>query len=501
MKSSDFCAVAVSDTIVTVKKGTPLAVALGEETPCGGKGLCGKCRVRVLGDVSAPGETERRLLGADELANGIRLACCTEVLGDCRVERLSQSADIRVLTDGESGMYTLRPVFSKYGVAVDIGTTTIAAKLYSPLGELLAEESALNPQTAFGADVVTRIQASVDGKSNELARCVKDGLEGIISSLGKKAGILTKEIDGVVIVGNTVMLHLLTEECVKPLARAPFEAKRLFDEELTARGLGLSSLCGECKIYLPPCISAFVGADTTAAIVATGLCREGGAEMLVDIGTNGEIALWKDGKLTVCSTAAGPALEGVGISCGMRGGSGAIDSVVLAGNKLISHTIGGVTPVGLCGSGLVDAIACLLMRGDIDETGYMDGSVKLAGDVTLEPGDVRRFQLAKGAIIAGIKTALASVGASFEELGALYIAGGFGSRLNIKNAVLAGLIPKEVQSKVKIVGNAALSGAATFLLDGDSGERCRAGLSGARVLSLATDPVFAEEYIRGMMFD
>ncbi len=496
----ELCTVIVDGAAKTVRRGETLALALGMETPCGGRGKCGKCRVTVMGEVSPPTENEKQHLGEEALARGIRLACCAKVQGDCRVETASAEGGVRVLTDGWSVAFSLDPTFSRYGVAVDIGTTTIAAKLYDAHGRILAEESSLNPQTAYGADVVSRIQAALDGRGASLAEAVRGEIDKMIVSLAHKAAVSCGEIDGAVIVGNTVMLHLLTEESPEPLSHAPFAAKRLFGEEMRAREIGLSSLCADCAVYLPPCISAFVGADTTAAMLAVGLCDSADTGMLVDIGTNGEIALWENGGLTVCSTAAGPAFEGVGISCGMRGARGAIDAVTLDGGELSVHTIEETAPIGLCGSGLVDAVACLLDRGDIDETGYLEDDVVLGGDVVLTAADVRQVQLAKGAIHAGMKTALIATGSDSDDVAVLYVAGGFGSRLNMENAGKIGLILPEMCGRVRVTGNSAISGAAMLLLNGDSREKCRELCKNAAVLELSSNPTFTEAYMDGMMF-
>ena len=479
--------------------GFTLSEIIKGERPCGGHGRCGKCKVIARGELSPVTDTELKMLTADELRRGIRLACLTVALGDCFVESFGAEEGSRIVTEGELPDFELAPTFKKYGVAIDIGTTTLAARLYNTKGEALSEATAINPQQEWGADVISRIEAVLGGKSELLAISIREALCGLLAELAQKARIAEADIDGGVITGNTVMLSLLTGECVEPFSHAPFAASRLFGETLTAGELGLRSMRGDTPIYLPPCIAAFVGADTTCALIATGLC-EGETAMLADIGTNGEMALWHKGRLTVCSTAAGPAFEGVGISMGMRGSFGAIDRISLDGARLSAHVIGETTPVGICGSGLVDAAACFLVTEQIDETGYMeDEELTVLSPVTLTDKDIRMLQLAKSAICAGLCTLMETAGVGGEDVSSLYIAGGFGKYLNMDSAVSIGLLPRGLAKRARTVGNAALAGAAMLLLS--ENERCRIEelRKSAAELELSTSPVFSELYMSGMM--
>lgn len=296
------------------------------------------------------------------------------------------------------------------------------------------------------------------------------------------------------------MLHLLTEESVEPLSHAPFEATRLFGETLSASQLSLSCLCPDTSVYLPPCISAFVGADITCAIIATKLCN-GDTSILADIGTNGEMAMWNGNELSVCSTAAGPAFEGVGISMGMRGSEGAIDKVNLINGELYAHVIGDKDAKGICGSGLVDAIACLLDTEEVDESGFMeDDPYVIAAPVSLTQEDVRMVQLAKSAICAGMLTLADMGGLSVSGIGAAYIAGGFGNYLNMANAEKIGLLPRGFADKAQSVGNAALGGASMMLLGKGFKAEADELAKKAVVLELSTNKKFSELYINGMFF-
>lgn len=470
--------------------------------PCGGGGRCGKCKVKAAGVLSAPDAAEREKLTEQELQEGIRLGCRARILGDCRIWLPERDGAV-VLQEGKvlNGSDRTKiedPLFEQWGICVDIGTTTIAARLYDRAG-LRAQEGMENPQRSFGADVISRIEKSMAGQQKALAGAVREGITVLTGRLCAQAEIEPEWVDTLVITGNTAMLYLLCERHTDALSRAPFAADWLADEWKTARELGLP--CPSARVYLPPCIGAFVGADITTAMLAAGLCRDEKTRLLVDIGTNGEVALWKDGRLTCCSTAAGPAFEGTGLSRGMPGGPGAISHVRQKDGKLEAEVIGQKTPAGICGSGIVDAIRCLLDQEIIDETGYMEEETAvIAGDVCVTQQDVRMVQLAKSAICAGITTLLHENGIGAESLEELLIAGGFGSYLNLANAVGIGLIPPLSLEKMTVCGNAALEGAALLLKDRNLVEQGRALAKKAQTVELAANPFFQDTYIEGMMF-
>lgn len=496
---SESITVTIHAKSICADKEATLSEIIKGERPCGGHGKCGKCKVIAKGTLSEPTEAELKLLSADELANGVRLACHTYALGDCEVTTIFHNEKSQIVTDGLLPEFELNPSFSNYGVAIDIGTTTLAARLYDTKGNILAETSRLNPQSEWGADVISRIDAAIGGKADLLAKYIRDALNGIISELASIADIDTKAIDGVAVTGNTVMLSLLTEESVEPFSHTPFDAKRLFGETLMAVELELSSLKPDTPVYLPPCISAFVGADTICAVIATHLC-DGDTTMLADIGTNGEMAIWHNGKLTVCSTAAGPAFEGVGISMGMRGAVGAIDKVCVSDRELNAHVIGDTEPIGICGSGLVDAVACMLDEDILDESGYLEDEPFMIKDpVSLTQKDIRMFQLAKSAVCAGMLTLIESEGIKPSDISKLYIAGGFGNYLNKESAAKIGLFPKELAIVSKTVGNAALGGAEMLLLNSELRVEVKSLAKDAKVLDLSTSPVFSDFYMSGMI--
>lgn len=504
MDYNESATVLVNGTVVSAKRGQRLSELLDIDAPCGGHGKCGKCKVIAVGALSPLSDTERQHLSEDEILQGVRLACLTTVFGDCRIETYfgEEKGKKQIVTEGELPPFELNPAFSNYGVAVDIGTTTLAARLYDKNGILLSQVSRLNPQSNWGADVISRIEADLRGEGRILCASICQALDEVFQDLALDANILVKEIDGAVITGNTVMLYLLTATSTESLSRAPFTMNRGFGETVTARYLGLSSLEADTKVYLPSCISAFVGADITCAILSAQLTKSEDVMLLVDIGTNGEIALWQNGNLSVASTAAGPAFEGVGIAMGMNAGEGAIDRVLIENGELVSHTIGASTPKGICGSGLIDAVACLLDTEILDPSGYLeDEPVEIQPPVTLTQKDIRMVQLAKSAICAGIVTLLKVAEVSLEQVSALQVAGGFGRYLNMENAGKIGLLPPTLIPVTKIIGNAALSGAVLMLLDENSRAQAETLAEQAITVDLATNPIFMDEYTNGMLFD
>ena len=476
--------------------GTRLSAVLSQVShPCGGKGICGKCRVKAVGALSPLSVMEQRHLTAIEVADDIRLSCCTMVEGDCHVT-MDAPAEWSVLTDGQA-VASAVPTFASYGVAVDIGTTTIAARLYDTSGRLLAQDGCANPQIAFGGDVLSRIQAA--GEGADLTTPLQEAVNGLVGRLAEQAGIRAVASEGAVITGNTAMLCLFTATDATSLSHAPFAVPRSFGEVVTAAQVGLTALAPNRAVYLPPCASAFIGGDALCAALA---CKmdEHRTALLADMGTNGEMVLAHNGAIYACSTAAGPAFEGVGISCGMPAVAGAIDGVETANGRLMPHVIGGGKPMGICGSGLVDAAACLLLTDELDAGGYLDATVSLGEGVTLTREDIRALQQAKAAVSAGLETLLYRAALTADEVEVLYTAGGFGSRLNGRNAAAIGLIPRALASRIQPVGNAALDGAAGLLLDAHTREQMTALLERIQVIELATDPFFTDKFIRNISF-
>lgn len=451
--------------------------------PCGGRGSCGKCAVRLAGAISEANNAEQRA--------GTRLICQATLLGDAQAILPEGRALAQIEFDGVQVLKG-NPMSGRLGAAVDIGTTTIALRLYDlKSGACIAQAGMANPQNSLAADVMGRIEAAMNGRLRQLQMQVNAAVLELGKNACSRAERSWEEVDAMTFAGNTTMLYLLTGRDPKSLSCAPFEADCLFDE--TAEILGK-------RAYLPPCMNAFVGADIACAVLAAGQCRDG-VSLLADIGTNGEIALWKDGVLYVSSTAAGPAFEGAGISCGSGSVIGAIDRVWLEKGKIEAHTIGEERAAGVCGSGLIDAVACFLENAMVDETGATDAeALPLRDGVALQPRDIRAVQLAKAAIAAGIETLMETAGVNVDEIETFYIAGGFGSRLNVKSAVRIGLISPKLVGKVKVLGNAALAGAAQIMLDQKQLMEIRSIAARAKHVNLGGNPRFNEHYMDQMFF-
>ena len=446
--------------------------------PCGGRGKCGKCRVRAEGNLAPQPD-----------ANGLCLACQTRITGPAMLWPREEETLQSIEGAGSLPEFTLDPMEGEYGLAVDIGTTTLAAQLVSLKdGALLQAVTGENPQRSIAHDVIGRIQASMEGRGALQQRLIRDEIHRMTKILCQRAGITAGEIAQRVYTGNTAMLYLLTGRAPKSLAAAPFAADCLFGME-------------EQGAYLPPCFGAYVGADIACALLSSELMRRRQTAMLIDIGTNGEICLLHDGKLYCCATAAGPAFEGVGISCGVSSVRGAIESAWVQDGRICVSTIGGGKPVGLCGSGLIDAAAALLELEWMDETGYIeDDTVEIAPDVRLTRKDIRMMQLAKGSICAGMLTLLDLAGIDADDVQALYIAGGFGRHINIDSAMRIGLIPGFRRERVHVIGNAALAGAVMLLLNKQSRDEVRRITQNAECVNLAQMPAFTNYFTECMLF-
>ena len=469
-----------TETEIVFSPPIPLKTLLAQSgvafvLPCGGRGACGKCAVEASGALSEP-----------DAQTGTYLLCRTAALGDCRV-KLPDYADMSI--DAGTQTTRLRPNDSArgYGAALDIGTTTLAMRVFDlRSGACVGEATRINPQTQVAADVIGRIEAAINGHGDALKSMLWDA----VGQMAEQAAP-GKPIYRMVAAGNTTMLYLLNGFDPSDLSRAPFSAKHLF---------GTHGRMADTDLYFPPCFHAFAGADLTCAILASGMCEKTRCSVLCDVGTNGEIALYRDGTLVTASAAAGPALEGAGISCGCASVPGAIDRVWREKNEVRFHTIGGQKPIGICGSGLIDLIAVLLNLGMIDETGRMERAYPLADGVALLPQDVRAIQLAKAAICAGIHTVLKKTGTDASDVQAFYAAGGFGSRIDPVSAARIGLFPRALANRTVPIGNAALDGAGTVLSDPD-GERALMHLREiGTYLSLSGDADFAEFYMEDMLF-
>jgi uncharacterized 2Fe-2S/4Fe-4S cluster protein (DUF4445 family) len=548
--------------------------------PCGGNGRCGKCRV-LISNAKQPTETDLKLIDAEDLSAGFRLACATEPFEGMDV-RFEQAGDkpAHIATEGKSVKYEFSPQVSikhvtlaepelsdqgadierlenalgfgsldvsrgllmqlpaalrqggwkasavlkgsrllglnpsgLYGVAVDIGTTTLACYLMDLItGAELAVASSLNPQKAWGDDVISRCDAARSGSLEELQKAVALEIDGLIGGMCAKAAISRSDIFQAVIAGNTVMLHLFAGISPENIALSPFIPAFSCAVDFSARELGLN-FNPEAVVTLLPGVAAYVGADTVAGMLAAGMNEACEPSLLIDIGTNGEIALSAGGKLYACSTAAGPAFEGAHISSGMGGIAGAINKVTFTDGIRFS-TIGNAPVRGVCGSGLLDLVAGFLDCGAIDETGRIDPDSapswveiednKLAvckeAGIWLTGRDVREVQLAKGAIAAGVEVLFNEAGIKASDIRHVWLAGGFGSYMDRRSACRVGLIPMELMDRTAAIGNSSGAGAKAALLSQAAMAEAKRLSRAVRYVELSARKDFQDLFMDKMMF-
>jgi len=476
----------------SVPRGGALSAALaahGVEFPCGGTGECGGCGVRLLSGSLPVTEPDRAGFSPSQLAEGWRLACQaraqSNLVLECGQWHMEVLADETVSSPQNNSK-------TRKKIAIDLGTTTIAAQLVEPAtGSVLAVETALNPQAAFGSDVMSRIRAALDG--NDLTTPIRAALGVLVTRL---AGGHREEVSEVAVVGNTVMHHLFCGLSVEPLSHVPFASPHLGEQRFTPRDLSWN-LPDACVIRFVRCIGGFVGSDILTGIVASGMGDSARLAALVDLGTNGEIAIGNRDGIVCASTAAGPAFEAGAIRMGMRAVTGAISYVALDRNALRVTVIGDVPPRGICGSGLVDAVAAGLTAGAIVASGRVADGTKLfpiAPPVVLHQSDIRELQLAKGAIAAGFRLLLSRLGATARDLSAIHLAGAFGNYVQIHSALRIGLLDAP-RSIIHAAGNTALRGAKMLLLADREPQ-----LPAIEHVSLAADPAFQDEFAGSMAF-
>lgn len=477
------------------------------EASCAGKGTCGRCRVQILqGERTVPNEDEVERFSEAELAAGWRLACRLVPSGDLVVGR----PDADGHTDRKKDLLWLPEWFhpeashietaagagsrNGQGVAFDIGTTTVVGVLWDlSTGEMLDAAARTNPQTAYGADVISRILFTMQEDDNRhiLKKKIVDCLDDILGEFAGRATLDSDRLGEVTVVGNTTMTHLLLGVDPASLAAAPYLPGYTGPVTTDGQALGLAT-APKAAIFVLPNIAGHVGADLVGVLLASDLKALDGANLAIDIGTNGEILLAKDGRVLTCSTAAGPAFEGASIRHGMRAAAGAIERVRFLDEEVAIRTIGDAEPVGICGSGLIDAVAELISSGLLTATGRFlradeavksgvpvgladrlkttDGTAFLlykgpdGREITVTQKDVREVQLAKAAIAAGIAILLAEMDLGVEDLSRILIAGAFGNYIDTDSALTIGLLPPVPPSKVQSIGNGAGAGASMALL-------------------------------------
>lgn len=464
---------------------------------CGGQGICGKCKVKAKGALSAPSSNERLLLSGEQ---DERLACYATIEGDVIVyvdDRLSLS--IESAWDPPISVST--PFFeSGVGAAIDIGTTTICVYLYEKNGDLLASLSERNRQADYGADIMTRIAFDMKDDSQTLHLILTEQLSDLLMRACQKATISTRDVSAIVIAGNTTMLHFLEGLKTESIARAPYTPLSLFG---TFTHLSIPSF-EKITAYLPPAISAYVGSDITAGLLYAGITEKNENVLLLDVGTNGEMVLKANDRLISCSTAAGPAFEGSGIEMGSGAIPGAISEVKVQDQSIAFTTIAHAKAQSLCGSGLLDLTAAALELGWIDQKGQITVGEKIViphTNVYLSQKDVRQLQLAKGAIRAGIDTILHHAGISQNEIETIYLAGGFGTKLDPYSAEKIGLIPHGLAGRVKALGDASAAGASSLLLNRELVEEVKVLATETKTIELSADRFFMQRFVRALNFD
>ena len=451
--------------------------------PCGGLGICGKCKVRLIRD------------GKEESV----LACRTTLETDCTVCLPDEEADLS--WNETAAEVKLKQERQGFGAAVDLGTTTVALRLFNLSdGKALGNISQWNEQKSCGADVITRIGYCIDNENGleHLGDTIRGQISEMLSQLCSEHGVPLSEVKEIFLAGNTVMQHIFTGISPDSIASAPFLPKSYFDD-------GKPYMLGEIPVYTAPCVAGYVGGDITAGILSTGINGKRGKSLFIDVGTNGEMALGDENGFAACAVASGPAFEGAGISCGMPAAYGAINKVELCDEGLSYEVLGGGEAKGICSSGLLDLAACLLELGYIDESGCLsddDGEdcFYLTDEVYISQKDIRQLQLAKAAVAAGIKLLMQKENLSFDDIEALYLAGGFGNRLRPESAVRIGMLPAEMKDKIRTAGNTSLAGACLALLDSESRSKLNEIKEKCRYIELSSSLDFNDCFVDEMSF-
>lgn len=500
---------------ILVKEGESLLDAFIRQeiyisAPCGGKGRCGKCGIQVLNGNTWISDEDKKIYSEEELDAGWRLSCCLYPTEELEVS-VSQSDESLFEAVGETeNTEESGTEESFYHVAVDIGTTTIAMSLIGgESGKVFHTVTSVNSQRAYGADVISRIQASVDGKKEELKKSIQKDLQDSMEKLLKETGVSGEDVGKIVIGGNTTMGHLLMGYDCDTLGVFPFTPVNIDFIKGTEEILGTDRF-GKKEVVLLPGISTYVGGDIVSGMYAYDFTEKEDVCMFIDLGTNGEMGIGNKEKILVTSTAAGPAFEGGNITWGMGSVPGAICSVKLEGTEAEVKTIRDEAPQGICGTGVVETAAELVREEIVDETGaldedYFDDGFPLAKtpdgkEIVFTQKDVREIQLAKAAVRAGVETLLLRYGIKKEEVSKVYLAGGFGYKLNTDKAIAIGMIPEEWADRIVAVGNSSLSGACKYLKDENGDKTIEKLVSISEEVNLSADKEFNEFYMNEMFF-
>lgn len=528
---------------------------------CAGNKTCGKCKALITkGNNKIYREEELKFLTEEERNLGVRLTCCFTILEDTCViildnrekqcikensieqSKTNQYSTINNKVILESGLQSniLKNGMNDhlenthYGIVIDIGTTSVAARLWNlEQKNIIDEISTHNPQSLYGADVIARITYANSKPDNlrRLTNLIRECCNNLLIHLATEHNINKREIESVVVTANTTMSHLFLGKSVERLAKVPFEGISYEGVELKAYEIGFY-MNPDGQVYVMPGIAGHVGSDTLSCILAKDLNLVKGNHLLVDIGTNGEIALAKSGELLVCSTAAGPAFEGASLHQGMRAIEGAISQVNIKNNTIAVTIISAekektftynrditmqttaeirdIYPIGICGSGVIEAVSELRNHHVMDMTGRLLGQAgennyvtlwkKDKNEVRLTQKDIREFQLAKGAIYTGIILLLRKAKLSVSQLDHIDLAGAFGSNINLNKAIHVGLLPPIDPDKINYIGNGALDGASRVLLGEISHAEAESMSKKIKHLELALCDDFQDEFLKAMNF-
>jgi len=529
------------------------------DNPCNGKGLCGKCKVRILdGRISAMSEAEESFLKKEEINSGVRLSCLIVPKEDITIELLQKDRKHEVLTTGYLPKFDFKPSIHKevftlkkptldnqisfedsicnalgvekldlwvlqqqqqgfteekvtgvfndedligiepgdttdiiYGVAIDVGTTTLVTSLVDmKTGKELAIASMINPQKKFGLDVLTRITYEIENPKDskeKLQQAIVNAINEMISDMCHESEIDRKNIYEISIAANCTMMHFLLGIDATSIGNAPYAPVFVKSKNILAKVIGLNAADG-ARLYCLPSVSAYIGADIVAGAYVCELHKATENILFIDIGTNGEIVLLSGGKLLSCSCAAGPALEGMNISSGMRAADGAIEDLKITESGIEIKVIGSEEPIGLCGSGILAAVRELIRTGFVKKSGtfikkealeesdYRYNMLQIDGKrrefvltsspnkILITQADVRQVQLAKGAILSGFYALLKQANIDMSKLHKVMIAGQFGAHLPADSLVGTGILPQEIKDKLVYVGNSSKTGAYMALM-------------------------------------
>ncbi|SFR17619.1 ASKHA domain-containing protein [Desulfoscipio geothermicus] len=588
-------------TIMQLSQGLLDPETDGVIAPCGGKGVCGRCKVRLIeGELFPSNETEKRLLGEEYINQGYRLACQAVIAGPAKIEILPETLSKRqkLQLDGHVFGVVPEPAIKRHtislkattvdypyslwqqvelslatkmeiaglrmdteligcidplagdgqvvittrkgeiinavrgtrytgpvGFAVDLGTTKVAGYLVDlQTGEILAADGILNPQIAYGEDVISRLVFALDGEEqyNRIKQALREGLNRLLHNLCKSAAVNPENVEEVVVVGNTAMHHLILGLPVRQLARSPYVPAVTLPVEVKGRTWGVDMAPGGV-VYLLPAVAGYVGGDHVAMILCSRIYEATGVTLGLDIGTNTEIVLARDGELISCSCASGPAFEGAHVQQGMRAIDGAICEVTYNGGQRLQYkTIGEKPPTGICGSGILDAVAELYRSGVVHGNGRLDNSHPCVRfnetrkvpeyvlvpseesgtgkDIVVTQKDISEIQLAKAAIAAATKTLLAESGLKTEDIDRVIIAGAFGTHINLNSAVAIGMLPDLPLERYRQIGNAAGGGARMILLSETERFKAEKIARIIKYIELASNNNFSNLFLKQMGF-